>query len=609
MKRHLPAAALIVVALTAAWLGNALLADVTTVGGGSEPHTRSTLPNPYDSPLLAGYDTYRAALMRDDPRPLMTLALSDDSYLAYRSAMALAQWPELGPATRFRFYSRAAQLRIDDPLAREENREFRLGLGAVAEAAGFREEAIAAYEAALPHEVAVEALERLEENPYALSNYYFGARLYQEALDALGDLAAPSIEAPSYQRLGEHQRALDAYERWLELEPGNADALYGRAWSHFYLGNMERAYELFSQLSGSSSLYARALIERRQGDLDAAVSLMQRTNQASRMWLASSWLEAEGRYRDALPIYLELARAGSDYADDSAYRALTLAKRLGESDIAEQARALIPDGSFFDLRLGGAPRLPERDTLPTVELPVMELAAELARVADYEAAIGELVFALRDADSEAEAIALAETLQAYGEFRQSQRAALRYISAGSTEIRTWLVAYPRAYRSVVVEQASRQGLEPELVWAIMRQESAFYPQAVSVSNAGGLMQVVPSTWNWLAELQNEQPQDRFDPAANIRYGTYYLGWLMDYHDGDLELVVPSYNRGQGYIRRLFESEAVAGDKSDFFREIDALETREYMQRVMVNYATYRALYGEPGLFATAPGESDDEVVR
>ena len=609
MKRHIPAAVLTVVALTAAWFGNVLLTDVTTVGGGSQPSMRSSLPNPYDSPLLAHYDTYRAALVQGDPEPLTELAVRDDSYLAYRSAMALAEWPELDPATRYRYYRRAAELRIDDPLAREENREFRLGLGAVAEAAGLRDAAIAAYREALPDEVAVAALERLVENPYRLSNYYFGERLYEVALEALGDLSAPSIEAPAYERLGEYEKALDAYESWLELEPGNEDALYGRAWSHFYLGYMERAYELFSDLPGASSLYARALIERRQGNLDAAVELMRRTDQASRMWLASSWLEAEERYRDALPIYLEIARAGSDYADDSAYRAYTLAQRLGDSETARQARQLIPPGSFFDLRLGGSPRLPDSDTLPAVELPAIALATELARVSDFEAAVGELVFALRDAEGEAEVVALAETLQAFGEFRQSQRAVLPYISAGSSEIRTWMAAYPRAFDPVVVEQATSQGLEPELVWAIMRQESAFYPKAVSVSNAGGLMQVVPSTWDWLAELQKEEPQDRFDPAANIRYGTYYLGWLMDYHDGDLELVVPSYNRGQGYIRRLFESEEVAGDKSDFFRKIDALETREYLQRVMVNYATYQALYGESGPFATAPEGEDDEVVR
>jgi soluble lytic murein transglycosylase len=143
-----------------------------------------------------------------------------------------------------------------------------------------------------------------------------------------------------------------------------------------------------------------------------------------------------------------------------------------------------------------------------------------------------------------------------------------------------------------VEAASTSaGVPPDLVWAVMRQESAFSPVAVSRSNAMGLMQVVPSTWDWLAELQGDAPPgDPFDPHVNIRYGTYYLGWLVRYFDGDTELAISSYNRGQGYIRRLFQSSYVRGDKNELYREIDALETREYLQKVAVNLATYRALY-------------------
>ncbi|MEI2422272.1 transglycosylase SLT domain-containing protein, partial [Arthrospira platensis SPKY2] len=86
----------------------------------------------------------------------------------------------------------------------------------------------------------------------------------------------------------------------------------------------------------------------------------------------------------------------------------------------------------------------------------------------------------------------------------------------------WRLAYPRAYADAVVAHAASFGVEPALVWAVMRQESAFSPVAVSTSNAQGLMQVIPSTWTWLAELQREPPGDPFDPDTNVRYGTYYL---------------------------------------------------------------------------------------
>tara|TARA_B100000686_G_scaffold297129_1_gene329194 strand:- start:659 stop:976 length:318 start_codon:yes stop_codon:yes gene_type:complete len=104
------------------------------------------------------------------------------------------------------------------------------------------------------------------------------------------------------------------------------------------------------------------------------------------------------------------------------------------------------------------------------------------------------------------------------------------------------------------------------------------------------MQVIPSTWDWLAELRSETPGDPFNPELNIQYGTTYLAWLMKLFENDLELAVASYNRGQGYIQRLFEGSVVSRDKNELYREIDSLETREYMQQVMVSVAIYRELY-------------------
>ena len=169
---------------------------------------------------------------------------------------------------------------------------------------------------------------------------------------------------------------------------------------------------------------------------------------------------------------------------------------------------------------------------------------------------------------------------------------------GSQDRRTWELAYPRAYPEVVGLEAARHEVSPELIWAVMRQESRFYPQAVSRSNAKGLMQFIPSTWDWVAELLKEPPGDPFEPADNIRYGAFYLRYLLDYFDGDLELAVPAYNGGQGRMRRLFEGEVVRRNKDDFYRFIEAYETRDYLQQVMLNYEIYRGLYGE------APGRAE-----
>ena len=132
-----------------------------------------------------------------------------------------------------------------------------------------------------------------------------------------------------------------------------------------------------------------------------------------------------------------------------------------------------------------------------------------------------------------------------------------------------------------------------LVGAVIKAESAGNPNAISPKGAQGLMQVMPTTWDWIGELRSEEPTDPFVVRENIAYGATYLAWLLRYFDGDEELVIAGYNGGQGYVRRLFESEWVAQDKDEFYREIDQPETREYLQRVYENLEVYRLLY--PGL--------------
>jgi soluble lytic murein transglycosylase len=559
-----------------------------------EPPVHVSIVDPYRSEPLLGYATYRDALRAGDLDTVSTIAFADDSFLAYRAARLLAETPTLDPVQRLDHYERVLELVIDDPLERRQRRALMAEVGRVAEAADRIERALQAYREALPHAAAIAGVARLERDPYRLANAYFQANQHRLALDALDGRAAPSIEGPAHRALGNHERALDAFRRWLAEVPGELAALEGVAWSLFSLERWDEADAAFAALPGTTGHYGRGLVAGRTGRIDQGVAFLLDTGVPSQMWLATSWLEGRNRYDAAIDAYLRIARTGdATYADDAAYRAYVLASRRGDGARAGEARALVPVGSYFAMLLGAGVPVPSGSDLDDVdELDVFRLARGLSIVQDDEAAVGELVFALRRADDPAVVVAIAETLQAlYGEYRQSQRAAVALIGAGLHDERVWRLAYPRAYNSTVERFALSYDIEPALVWSIMRQESAFSPVALSHSNAQGLMQVIPSTWNWIAELLREPPGDPWDVDANVRYGVHYLRWLTNYHANDLELVITSYNRGQGYIRRLIEGDSVRGDKDDFYRFIDALETREYLQRVMVNLETYRRLYG------------------
>jgi soluble lytic murein transglycosylase len=551
----------------------------------ASPQARAAAP---DDPVARRLARHAVARRDDDLAELAELAQGEDA-AALRAARDLAE-RAVDPALRLAALERVLGLRPSEPLARRATTELHLDVGRTAEAAGRTVRAVSAYREALPDGRAADALRRLIDDPYELANTFLQARRYRDALDALGALAAPSIEGPALRALDRHEDALFAYRRWLEQEPGDLEARYGVAWSHWYLGQLDRAEAAFAALPGDQARYGRALIANRRGDVDEAVRLLRATGDPRRLWLATALLEREERWLDAVEVYLELAAGGDPtYADDAAWRARTLAERADAAEARARAEALLPEDSYFSLRRGAEPPLPSRDDLDDVRPEALATAAWLAEHADVPGARLVLIFALRAAESEAEQVALGEALQALGEFREPQRAGSTWLAAGSEQLRTWRLAYPEAWPQQVGREAKEAGVDPALIWAVMRRESAFYPDAISRSGAQGLMQVMPSTWDWLAELQDEPPADPFDVAANIRYGTFYLGWLQDHFRGEVRLAVASYNRGQGYIGRLFDSDEVRRDMDELMRAIDALETREYLQAVWRFYRIYQGL--------------------
>jgi hypothetical protein len=100
-----------------------------------------------------------------------------------------------------------------------------------------------------------------------------------------------------------------------------------------------------------------------------------------------------------------------------------------------------------------------------------------------------------------------------------------------------------AYNDAIKEAADLYELDPNLIRAIIRAESAFNPFAVSRVGAQGLMQLMPEVAEELNVL------DPFDPRQNIFGGARYLRSLLDRHDGNLDLAVASYNAGPTAVAR------------------------------------------------------------
>ena len=113
------------------------------------------------------------------------------------------------------------------------------------------------------------------------------------------------------------------------------------------------------------------------------------------------------------------------------------------------------------------------------------------------------------------------------------------------EVTEEYVAVPasEAYDEIIDEAARLYDIDANLIHAVMQAESAFHPYAVSRAGAEGLMQLMP-------ELSDEMGVgDAFDPRENIMGGVRYLKRLLDYHDGNLDLALASYNAGPGNVER------------------------------------------------------------
>ena len=129
-----------------------------------------------------------------------------------------------------------------------------------------------------------------------------------------------------------------------------------------------------------------------------------------------------------------------------------------------------------------------------------------------------------------------------------------------------------------------------LVLAVIRSESDFRPNAVSEAGACGLMQLMPETFSFLQKsaFDEQLPSNAiFDPAVNIRYGTYYLSYLFEKF-GNWFTALAAYNAGEGRVGEWLTDTELAPDGR--LRNIPFPETAEYVQSTLEHYGAYREKY-------------------
>jgi soluble lytic murein transglycosylase len=154
--------------------------------------------------------------------------------------------------------------------------------------------------------------------------------------------------------------------------------------------------------------------------------------------------------------------------------------------------------------------------------------------------------------------------------------------------------YPVVWPQLIGANSQEQGVDPWLLLALVRQESAYDPAARSSAGAQGLTQVMPDTATGIAaalHMPDFKQAQLYRPAISLRFGAYYLKSTLTRFDRNILYALAGYNAGPGNVPD-WAGGRVNDDPDLFVDNIDFRETRQYVQIVYNNYAIYRWLYGE-----------------
>ncbi len=194
-------------------------------------------------------------------------------------------------------------------------------------------------------------------------------------------------------------------------------------------------------------------------------------------------------------------------------------------------------------------------------------------------------------------LAEAQIYSSYGETFRAVRAIKRALpGAASASIQSiplvyWRILFPEPWWDTIKAESAKNNLDPYMVASLIRQESEFDPSVISYANAYGLMQLLPSVGRTMAReegMTHFQTFQLLDPDTNIRLGTRYLRQMLDKFGGVQEYALAAYNAGDGRVAD-WEAAGPYHGIDEFVESIPFTQTREYVEAILRNEETYKAI--------------------
>jgi len=163
----------------------------------------------------------------------------------------------------------------------------------------------------------------------------------------------------------------------------------------------------------------------------------------------------------------------------------------------------------------------------------------------------------------------------------------------------WELLYPHPFWGIVRKESKARGLDPSLVMGLIRQESAFNPNAVSPANARGLMQVLPETASPRRSGRRWAARRLANASYNVHFGSSYLQKLIQDYNGVPEYALAAYHAGKGHVDEWLARNSFQ-EPAQFLESIPIPATRIYVEHVLRDARVYHDLLEAGPAFGKCP---------
>ncbi len=454
--------------------------------------------------------------------------------------------------------------------------------------------------------------------------------LFDEAI--AGDLDARRLRAAKMGRaraLFQARRYTSSVKAFEALLP-NVEARFWRARSLARLGDVDGSLEEFERVRKGSNeefaswaLYLMGTLHDDRNQMAKAIDAFRRAAQYKRyprrvraaLW-RKGWVQfRSGAHADARQTFSDLITRVKDPLEQLRPRYWSARAALlsddEETGLAELEQvALGYPLTYYGWRaqqrlsLAGDGLVASKRDMPDgtrrVEDEAIERIAMLIEADLDDLARDELRFAARRARGFFDRTRVGALLARVGDFsRANELVVIAYADSLARGVQRgrevlWWLSWPPAYRGLIDEVLPRgAAIEPELVSAIMREESRYRVDARSPVGALGLLQLMPDTASKLAAergIEAFKTEDLFDPRTNIMLGSAYLAQLGERFDGRISAAIGSYNAGPHKVAAWLEGEGGQLEDDVWVENIPYDQTRRYVKRVLRSLHVYKVFY-------------------